>query len=80
MKNGKLDDVRIEELVDGLMDQFRVVRDHPVEIEMEMKIYDSMSNGAGKILKAYMVDIALQELSRPKIAEQSTEHRLAIEA
>ena len=62
MKNGKLDDSRLEELTAGLMEQFRVIRDAPDNIEMEMKVYDSMSNGAGKILKAYMVDLAYLQL------------------
>jgi len=67
MRNGKLEDARLEELTAGLMEQFRIVKNRPVELEMEMKVYDSMSNGAGKILKAYMVDLAYKQLDASSI-------------
>ena len=66
----ELNDERLEEIASGLMEQFRIVMAKPGDVEIEMKIYDSMANGAGKILKAYMVDIATNELSAMKIAQK----------
>lgn len=66
----ELKDDRLEEIAKGLMEQFRTVMAKPGDVEMEMKIYDSMANGAGKILKAYMVDIAMNELSATKLAQK----------
>jgi len=73
MRNGKLEDARLEELTDGLMEQFRIVKNRPVELEMEMKVYDSMANGAGKILKAYMIDLAYKQLDTPSISARQIE-------
>lgn len=67
MKVLGLRDKRLEELASGLMDEFRIIRDHPANIAEEMKIYDSMANGAGKIIRAYLADIALRMLEQNRM-------------
>jgi len=55
-------DARLEELTSGLMEQFRVVKGREGVMVDEIKIADSLSNMAGKVLKMYMVELAYRSV------------------
>jgi len=58
MNKGKMLDDRLEEMTDGMLEQFRTVRDRAGDIDEERKIADSLANMYGKVLKGYMVEFA----------------------
>jgi len=58
-------DATLNELNEGLMEQFRIVRNRDGEMELEMRIADTMANVAGKVLKSYMVELAYNAMKQP---------------
>jgi hypothetical protein len=60
MKTNKMamKDSRLEEFTDGLMEQFRIVRDRGGDTSEEIKIADSLANMYGKVLKGYATELA----------------------
>jgi hypothetical protein len=58
-------DARLEEIDEGLMEQFRVVRSRKGDREEERKIAETLANMAGKVIKTYLVELAYASIKEP---------------